>query len=1304
MNWLKKPSLCSVLIASFAIQIVGFVGLTGYLAWRNGQQTVSELADRLTAEVSERIDDRLTTYLQTHQQAVEVNYRAAMQGSLNLTDFEQLQNYLWQQMLMSPSLSNSWFANDRGEQIGYDRLQSEKIVKPASKLTLENLSIGTLVLMESSTAKPGKRKYYLVDGKGKSQKLLYTFTVDNRTTPWYRYAKASPRQTWSPIFVDRIVPLLGILALAPVYDRAGKLQGVFGSDLALSDVSTFLHSLDFSPSGQSFIIERSGNLIATSTLEIPFISQPKKEPQRLSAVNSKDTRTRAIAQQLFNRFGSFGNFQKTQHLTLEVEGKRLFVRVTPHRDKYGLDWLIVVVVPESDFTDQIEKNTFQTIILCGIALLLAVGMGTLTASWISIPIQRLSRASELLAEGKWDRSWPENSSIAELSILSRSFHRTAEKLQNYFDRIETNLKESEEKFSTIFSTSPDPILITNLSEGRLLEVNHRTIEFYGYSLEELLDRTGVELGLWANMEDRQLCRQLLHERGKVRNLEVTTRLKSGEIKVVLLSAELCDLKGEDAVIIVIRDISDRTQTEEKLRKSEANLKRAQEMAHCGNWEHHFATGQVYWSEEMYRIHGFDPNLPIPIGEDSMCYIHRDDRAKYRREIIEKVIAQKSFEVDLRILRPDGAIRHIEIRGEPLFDAQNKAIGFFGTVQDITDRKQAEEALQASEARLKLALEASDALTWECDLQTNEMIFTSSTGRSYPRRMSQDEATAMVHPDDREKLHHAHLVAIEQVGSFQLEYRVLIPEPTPEWRWFQMKAKVLTDASGKPTQVVGMSVDITDRKQAERELQQAKEAAEAANQAKSTFLANMSHELRTPLNVILGFTQLMKRNSNLTPENQEYLRIIHRHGDHLLKLINGILDLSKIEAGCFTLEEKEFDLFELLHALRSALGERSQNKGLLLNLEIVSGTPQIIRADEQKLQQVLINLLGNAIKFTPQGSVCLSVGVKDESKKFSDRSHLFYYLQFQVTDTGVGIAAEDLNMIFEAFSQASAGKKSLEGTGLGLTISRKLVQLMGGDITVTSTLGRGSNFQFTIPVQLATGASLESPQPFGTVTGLAAGQPNYRILVVDDQSENRLFLITLLKKVGFEVQEATNGKDAVLQWQQWKPDLIWMDIRMPELNGYEATEQIRADREGGNVVIIALTAQASLDDRLLALSAGCDDYISKPFREETLFSKMAEYLDLRYTYSDSNLTDLTNTHSNIKDELNPENLSVMPHTWVVELHQATLACEYETVKELIAQIPLSHSLLADKLEKLADDFIFEEIEQMVQSYLNGNSSC
>jgi len=489
-----------------------------------------------------------------------------------------------------------------------------------------------------------------------------------------------------------------------------------------------------------------------------------------------------------------------------------------------------------------------------------------------------------------------------------------------------------------------------------------------------------------------------------------------------------------------------------------------------------------------------------------------------------------------------------------------------------------------------------------------------------------------------------------------------------------------------------------------ELAVAKEKAEVANQTKSTFLANMSHELRTPLNAILGFSQLMTRSKTLPSEHIENVGIISRSGEHLLTLINNVLDLSKIEAGRTTLNETNFDLYRLLDDLEDMFRLKADDKGLQLIFERATGIPQYLQTDETKLRQVLINLLNNALKFTKQGGVSLRVGIKNSQSliangKESAISHEKLAITFEIEDTGAGIAPEELDSLFEAFVQTKTGKESQEGTGLGLPISRSFVQLMGGEITVSSSVGKGSLFKFDILVSPVDAASIKTKQSIRQVIALEPNQPRYRILIVDDKWSNRQLLIKLLNPLGFELREASNGKEAVEIWDEWQPHLIWMDMRMPVMNGYEATKQIKATTKGQATAIIALTASSLEEERAVVLSAGCDDFIRKPFRDTDIFDTMNKHIGVRYIYEDfrdvqSLTTTKTNTSVDLQAALTPTAIAALPFDLLTNLEEATIRSKMNQIDSLINKIRTLNAPLADALAILAEGFEYPKMASLI----------
>ncbi len=463
-------------------------------------------------------------------------------------------------------------------------------------------------------------------------------------------------------------------------------------------------------------------------------------------------------------------------------------------------------------------------------------------------------------------------------------------------------------------------------------------------------------------------------------------------------------------------------------------------------------------------------------------------------------------------------------------------------------------------------------------------------------------------------------------------------------------------------------------------------AEAANRAKSIFLANMSHELRTPLNAVLGFSQLMQTNPDIPETEQEHLQIINRSGHHLLSLINAVLDMSKIESGQVELEPVSFDLHELVDDLINMMRRRAEKKGLYLLAEYCSDLPRYIHADAGKLRQILLNLLGNAVNYTAEGGVILRVNGKSDGKGTALK------LFFEVEDSGTGIAPDEQLRIFHPFVQGGAPGEQA-GTGLGLTITRQYAELMGGEICLESKAGRGSLFRVSLPMQRGDEENaVKDNEASGKKTvRLAPGQGEQRVLIVEDNRDNRLLLQNLLKPVGFSVHEATNGAEALAVFQEWRPHFIWMDIRMPIMDGCEATRRIRALPGGEAVKIVALTASAFREQRRRIQEAGCDEVLCKPFRPPEIFKSMKNHLKLRYIYDQEAQED---EQAAPPAPLTAAMTTELPDEQKKALRAAAQKLDISASEKVIKEVRNEHPEIADRLQMLAREFRFGQILELL----------
>ncbi|MCE5267749.1 MAG: PAS domain S-box protein [Planctomycetaceae bacterium] len=749
-------------------------------------------------------------------------------------------------------------------------------------------------------------------------------------------------------------------------------------------------------------------------------------------------------------------------------------------------------------------------------------------------------------------------------------------------RIEEALRLSEEKFSSAFANNPAAILITRLDDGTFLEVNDTFVSLIGYGRDELIGHSARTLPIWPSVEAADRFVGELRARGALHGWEQEYRKKSGELFVAQLAAQILTERGDKIILTTMVDVTERKKAERALRESEALLRAVADNS----------PDAIYVKDAEGRWLMGNPAALRAVGKSVEEVMGKTDAEVHLNPEIGRIVRQN----DLRVLehgKPEAVEEVVDTpEGRRIFlstkaprrDTDGRVIGLIGISRDVTESKRAQEALRQSEEEHRHIVEHAPTGIYELDYAA-------------PRFKRVNDAICHMLGYDRDELLSLNpfdLLDDEGKSRFQERIRKLSAgEPVDDsvtFRVFRKDGQVIwallnvkvTYKDEKPSGAFVVAHDITRLKEMELSLQQAKEFAVAATEAKSRFLANMSHELRTPMNAILGMIDLALPKAT-NPTVVDCLQTAKGSAGLLLTLLDDLLDSAKIESGKLDLEATPFSLRRVLEHVTRVLSIRASEKSLAFSCNVSSETPDGLVGDRMRLQQVLLNLAGNAIKFTDRGRVEIRVRALSRAEGS---------VKFWIHDTGIGIPPDALRRLFQPFAQADASMtRRFGGTGLGLSIAKGLIEMMGGALRVRSKAGRGSTFFFTIRLPLAKElpAEVEPPAAFPT----AAPAP-LRVLLVEDNAANQKLAAYVLQDRGHIVEIAGDGQEAVMLTERNSYDAILMDVQMPGMDGFEATAAIR-DREGDgrHAPIIAMTAYAMTGDRERCLAAGMDGYLAKP---------------------------------------------------------------------------------------------------------------
>jgi PAS domain S-box-containing protein len=821
---LKNVPLRWVLTAPFVVLTIGAVTLVGYLSYRSGQAAAESLGQQFVTQTNDRVMQELKMYLQTPLLINRLNVDVVHRGQLDLQDTSALESTLFARSQQFDQVSAILFADPQGMFRLVERLPD-------------------LYLVAADPPRSGEIRVYRLNGDGSRGGLVTTQTgLDVRhDRPWYRRAVATGQPGWNAISQYGSQELLTLNVSHPVYDSTNQLLGVFAVHIRLDYLSEFLHALDISRSGQVFIVDQRGNLIATSTLEklYQFVSGTGYHQQfeQLKIDESHDDLTRSLGNYLYNQTDILNALDQPQTLELSHNGELHFVKVTPFQDEYGLDWRIVTVIPKSYFLGAIQENINRKILLSLLVLGMAISLGLIAANRLISRFSQFNRVSREIAAGDFSQRLPIDSPIYELNDLAQAFNQMVDQLQQSFDRIQTALEESEEKFTTIFRNSPDPMAIASFAEERVLEVNDSLIACFGYSRAEMLSQS-AEIRLWCNLNQRQQYKILLQQHGSIRNLEAQLRTKSGVVKTVLLSAEVRTLEGQDCVIVVLRDISERKQAEIALQRYERIVSATTDAISLVDRQYCYQiVNQTYleWNHKSYNE---------IVGHSIGDLIGQEVFETVAQPYLDRCFAGETIQYSEWFDLPKLGRQFLNITYSPYFETDQTISGVVVSVRNITSLKQAEVALQESEERFQEVAQTISQIVYVLSATTGQYLYINPAFEQIwgdpCESLFQNPRSWLdrVHPEDLDEVLQV-LNGLYSGDKFCFDYRIIRPDD--EIRWVRADSSIVKDENGNPLRIIGLVEDITDRKTIELALKQSEALTRAILDALPDLIIRMHRD-------------------------------------------------------------------------------------------------------------------------------------------------------------------------------------------------------------------------------------------------------------------------------------------------------------------------------------------------------------------------------------------------------------------------------------------------------------------------------